>query len=80
MFARLVARAQVKPVSFHALRHSHTRDLLRADLLRAGVHPKIVSKRLGYASIAITMDTYSHAIPGLQEDAARRIDAALPST
>ena len=35
--------------------------------------------RLGHASIAITMDTYSHAIPGLQEDAAQRIDGALRS-
>jgi integrase len=47
------------------------------DLPRAGVHPKITSERLGHTSIAITMDTYSHAIPGLQEDAAQRIDAAL---
>jgi integrase len=44
------------------------------------VHPKIASERLGHASIAITMDTYSHALPGLQEDAAQRIDAALRAT
>ena len=42
-----------------------------------GIHPKIASERLRHASIAITMDTYSHAIPGLQEDAALRIDAAF---
>jgi hypothetical protein len=48
--------------------------------LRAGVHPGIASERLGHASIAITMDAYSHAIPGLQEDAAQRIDAALRAT
>ena len=41
--------------------------------------PQDASERLGHASIAITMDTYSHAIPGLQEDAAQRIDAALRS-
>ena len=74
MFARIVARAGIKPVSFHALRHTHA-----TDLLRAGVHPKVASERLGHASIAITMDTYSHAIPSLQEDAAQRIDAALRS-
>ena len=72
IFARIVRKAKVRPISFHALRHTHA-----TDLLRAGVHPKIVSERLGHASIAITMDIYSHAIPGLQEDAAQRIDAAL---
>ena len=75
MFARIVARAKIRPISFHGLRHTHA-----TDLLRAGVHPKIASERLGHSSIAITMDTYSHAIPGLQEDAAQRIDAALRAT
>ena len=32
-------------------------------MLQAGVHPKVVSERLGHASISITLDTYSHAIP-----------------
>jgi integrase len=41
------------------------------------VFTTIVSERLGHASIAISMDTYSHAIPGLQQDAAQRIDGAL---
>jgi integrase len=74
MFARIAERAKIRKISFHGLRHTHA-----TDLLRAGVHPKIASERLGHASIAITMDTYSHAIPGLQEDAAQRIDAALKS-
>ncbi len=47
------------------------------NLLLAGVHPKIASERAGHASIATTMDMYSHAVPSLQEDAAMRIDAAL---
>jgi integrase len=72
MFARIVSGANIRKISFHGLRHTHA-----TDLLRAGVHPKIASERLGHASVAITMDTYSHAMPGLQEDAAQRIDAAL---
>jgi hypothetical protein len=39
---------------------------------------KIVSERLGYSSVTITLDTYSHAIPGLQRDAAERVAALIP--
>ena len=46
-------------------------------LLRAGVHPKVVSERLGHAGVSITLDTYSHVPPGLQEEAARDLDAWL---
>lgn len=46
-------------------------------LLRQGVHPNVVSERLGHASIAITLDTYSNVLPGMQEEAAERIDAGL---
>ena len=41
--------------------------------LQAGVHPKVVSERLGHATVSITLDTYSHAIPAMQEEAATRI-------
>jgi hypothetical protein len=47
------------------------------QLLKAGVHPKVVSERLGHASIGITLDTYSHVMPGMQEEAAEKIDAGL---
>ena len=42
-------------------------------VLSAGVHPKIVSEMLGHSSVALTMDTYSHVIGGLQEAAMRRL-------
>ena len=48
-----------------------------AAALEAGVHPKVVQERLGHATIAITLDTYSHAIPAMQEDAATKIAALL---
>jgi integrase len=45
-----------------------------------GIHPKIVQERLGHASIQVTLDTYSHVAPGLQEAAAVRFDEAFIST
>jgi integrase len=59
-------------VRFHDLRHSHA-----SHLLRQGVHPKVVSERLGHATVGITLDVYSHLMPGMQQDAANRIDEAL---
>lgn len=46
-------------------------------MLKQGVHPKIVQERLGHSTIAITLDTYSHVAPGLQEVAANRFDKVL---
>ena len=43
------------------------------------MHPKVVSERLGHSSIRITLDTYSHVLPGLQEVAAERFDEILSS-
>jgi site-specific recombinase XerC len=57
---------------FHDLRHSAA-----TLLLGAGVHPKIVSERLGHATVAITFDTYSHVLPDMQREAAAALDAAL---
>jgi integrase len=48
-----------------------------ALLLPAGEHPKIVSERLGHASITLTLDTYSHALPTMQARAAAKFDAVL---
>ncbi len=48
-------------------------------MLKQGIHPKIVQERLGHSTIAITLDTYSHVAPGLQEAAAKRFDEILMS-
>jgi integrase len=56
----------------HILRHSHATQMLAAN-----IHPKVVQERLGHASITTTMDLYMHVMPGMQEDAASRVDAAL---
>ena len=57
---------------FHDLRHSHA-----TQLLASGVHPKVAQERLGHASVAITLDLYSHVVPGLQAEAADRVDQVL---
>ena len=46
-------------------------------MLRQGIHPKIVQERLGHSTIAVTLDTYSHIAPGLQDAAARQFDEAV---
>lgn len=68
----LLRRAELPDVPFHALRHT------AATLaLAAGVHPKVVQERLGHASITMTLDTYSHAVPTMGREAAERVDALL---
>ncbi len=59
-------------IRFHDLRHAHA-----THMLSSGVHPKIASERLGHSKVGITMDLYSHVMPGMQEDAAARVDRAL---
>jgi integrase len=46
-------------------------------MLASGVHPKVAQERLGHSSISVTLDLYSHVMPGMQEDAAARVDATL---
>ena len=68
-WVKLVRGTGLKGIRLHDARHSHA-----SLLLKAGTHPKIVQERLGHASIGITLDTYSHVAPGLQEAAATRFD------
>ena len=65
-FRYLCRKAGVTPRRFHDLRHTHA-----TLLLTKGIHPKIVQERLGHANISITMDTYSHLIPGMQQEAVK---------
>jgi integrase len=64
-FRQVVRRAMLPVIRLHDLRHTHA-----TLALRAGIHPKVVSERLGHATVSITLDTYSHAIPAMQEEAA----------
>jgi hypothetical protein len=69
---RLVAKSGLPRIRFHDLRHSHA-----TAMLAGGVHPKIASERLGHSNIGITLDLYSHVLPGMQEDAVAKVDAAM---
>ena len=69
---KLVRRTGIKPIRLHDARHTHA-----SLMLKQGAHPKVVQERLGHAGIQITLDTYSHVAPGLQEAAARRFDEVL---
>jgi integrase len=71
-FSRFLRRDGLPQIRFHDLRHSHA-----THLLAAGVHPKIAQERLGHSNIGITLDTYSHVLPGMQEDAVAKVDAAI---
>ena len=72
LFDRLVAQSGLPRIRLHDLRHTHA-----TLALAAGVHPKVVSERLGHANVSITLDTYSHVIPAMQADAAERIAALV---
>jgi integrase len=67
-FRTLVAASGLPRIRLHDLRHTHA-----TLALQAGVHPKIVSERLGHSKVSLTLDVYSHAVPHMQRDAAEQI-------
>jgi integrase len=69
LWRRFVREHDLPPVRFHDLRHTHA-----TLMLLEGIHPKIVSERLGHATIGITLDTYTHLLPSMQHEAAAAID------
>lgn len=64
-FARVVSASGAPPIRLHDLRHTFA-----TLALKAGVHPKVVSERLGHATVGITLDLYSHVTPAIARDAA----------
>jgi integrase len=71
-WVRVIKGSALPPVRFHDLRHAHA-----THMLASGIHPKIASERLGHSKVGITLDLYSHVMPGMQEDAAAKMDAVL---
>lgn len=66
---KLTRKCGLNGVRLHDCRHSHA-----SLMLKQGIHPKIVQERLGHSSIRLTLDLYSHVVPGLQQAAANRFD------
>jgi integrase len=71
-FKPLLKKAGLPDIRFHDLRHTFA-----TLMLQNGEHPKVVQEMLGHATIAITMDTYSHVLPNMQRDAVDRLGVLL---
>lgn len=68
-FTRVLKGAKLPKIRFHDLRHTHA-----TLLLLKGVHSKIVQERLGHSTISITIDTYSHVLPSMQEEVSQKLN------
>jgi integrase len=71
-FSRLIKAAKVKRITFHGMRHT-----CATLLLQAGEPVHVVSKRLGHARVEITLNTYAHVLPDMQQQAAATMGAIL---
>ena len=71
-FKPLLKRAALPNICFHDLRHT-----CATLLLSQGTHPKLVQELLGHATIAMTLDTYSHFLPSMGDQTVRAMEAAL---
>jgi len=71
-FKDTLKRAGLPDIRFHDLRHTAA-----TLMLKEGIHPKVVQERLGHSQISLTLDTYSHVLPSMQEEAAQILDQLL---
>ena len=71
-FYPLLEAAGLPRIRVYDLRHT-----CATLLLAANAHPKIVSERLGHSSVTLTMDTYSHVLPTMQDGPAERLEEML---
>src|SRR5579872_430310 len=71
-FRKCAIAAGIGSIGSHILRHTAA-----TEMLRQGLHPKVVADRLGHATTRMTLDIYSHMSPDLESDAAARMNVAL---
>jgi len=73
VFRPLLRKAELPVIRFHDLRHTAA-----TLMLSRGIHPKVVAEMLGHATVAVTLDIYSHVTPDMQREAARVMTEFLP--
>ncbi|MBV7509494.1 site-specific integrase [Bacillus sp. sid0103] len=71
-YRKVVELSGLPYIRFHDIRHTHA-----TLMLQQGVHPKVVSERLGHSTIGITMDTYTHVLPNMQKEAAHQFEQLI---
>jgi integrase len=71
-FKPLLKKAGLPDIRFHDLRHT-----CATLLLSRGHHPKLVQELLGHSSVALTLDRYSHVLPGMGDQTAAAMEAVL---
>lgn len=71
-FIDTIEKTGLPRIKFHDLRHTAA-----TLMLKEGIHPKVVQERLGHSSITLTLDVYSHVIPSMQEEVAKKLDSLL---
>lgn len=72
---RFVAKHNLPPIRLHDLRHSNA-----TAMIAAGINAKVVQHRLGHANVSITLNTYTHVLPEMDQEAADKLNNALFST
>ena len=71
-FQETTQKAQLPKIRFHDIRHTAA-----TLMFREGIHPKVVQEILGHSSVSLTLDTYSHVIPSMQEEVADKLNNLL---
>lgn len=71
-FQEIIKQAELPRIRFHDIRHTAA-----TLMFKEGIHPKVVQEILGHSSISLTLDTYSHVIPSMQEEVASKLNTLL---
>lgn len=73
-FKEVCKRLELPIIRFHDMRHSHVTLLIAKNM-----NPKIISERIGHSDIKVTLDTYSHILPSMQQEVVNTLDKVFES-